>query len=161
MDHEEVILRNPALGARTFWQFANAYSEGKTGDPPSLPVFLVAAGMLYHRSSVQKIKGMKFESGLLKAVSDRPDIVAGLQYRIESYAREALEALQVGVSSGLLLREGGEGLPAFRAIGPALPLAIRDASGHVNEMFLAAKRLGTWFATESLQSLQRRLIIEF
>lgn len=161
MDHEETVLRNPALGARIFWQFANAFSESKSGDPPGLHAFLIAAGMLYHRSSVQKIKGMNFESGLLKAVSDRPDIIAGLQYRMESYAHEALHALQVGVAAGLFLREGGEGLPAFRATGPALPLAIREASGHVNEIFLAAKRLGTWFAIESLESLQRRLMIEF
>jgi hypothetical protein len=161
MDHEEIVLRNPALGARAFWHFSYAYSVRGKGAPPELPHFLLAAGMLYHRSSVQKIKGMNFDSGLLKAVSDRPDIVAGLQYRMESYARETFVALQVGTASGLLLREGGSEFPAFRALGMDLPLSLRDGSGHVNEIFLAAKRLGAWFGNETLEAIQRRLIVEF
>lgn len=161
LDHEDIILRNPALGARAFWHFSNAYSVRGNGNPPELPLFLLTSGILYHRSSVQKIKGMNFDSGLLKAVSDRPDIIAGLQYRMESYARDSFAALQVGTSAGLLLREGGTDFPAFRAQGLNLPTALRDAEGHVNEIFLAAKRLGAWFANESLEAIRYRLRVEF
>ncbi len=160
-DHEEIVLRNPALGARAFWHLARSFADRAEGRAPELPYFALAAGMLFHRSTVDKIKSMQFESGILKAVADRPDIVAGLQTRIECSINDTLLALQVGTSSGILLREGGVGLPSFRAAGIYLPKEVREAQGHVNAIFAAAKRLGAWFTADSLSTLQSRLGVRF
>lgn len=160
-DHEELILRNPVLGACAYWQLARAFSTHSDGDAPLLPHFLIAAGLLFHRSTVDKIKAMQFDSGLLKAVSERPDIVAGLQFRVESYSSAALSSLQVGTATAILKRETASTLPAFRAVGPDMPKAVRNAEGHVNDIYKAARRVGAWFATDSLDAIQRRLIVTF
>ena len=118
--------------------------------------------MLLHRSTVTKIHAMQFDSGMLKAIVERPDLIAGLQSRVEDHADSALKALQVGVASGLLLREGGEGFPRFRATGGGdLPPAIRELDAPVSQILGAAKRLGTWFAMDGFDTAQRQLNIEF
>lgn len=160
-DHEEVLLRNPALGACAFWHLSRMFSEYGSGRAPELPYFLIAAGMIFHLGTLEKVRRMQFDSGILKAVSDRPDIVAGLQGRIEEYSLLALKALQVGTAAGILQREGGQGFPSFRATGADLPKPIRDGEASVPDIFSCAKRLGAWFAAEKITLLQKQLNIEF
>jgi hypothetical protein len=162
IDHEELLARNPALMASAFWHVAHRHAEKAKGAPPILPVFVASAAMLLHRATVNKIHAMQFDSGMLKAVVERPDLLAGIQGRIEAHADTALKALQVGVASGLLIREGGEGFPRFRAMsGNDLPSAIRDLDPPVSHILSAAKRLGTWFAMDSFEGVRRQLNIEF
>lgn len=160
-NHEELLLRNPALGACVSWHLARAFAEASAGQAPELPYFIVGAAMTFHQPTVEKIHGMRFESGLIKAVSEQPDIVAGLQARMENNARSALKSLQVACASKILEREGGAGLPAFRAQGADLPFKIRHAEGSVPRIFNCAKRLGRWFGVEKIDGLKRQLQIEF
>ncbi|MBB3264075.1 hypothetical protein FHW79_001690 [Azospirillum sp. OGB3] len=161
-DHEELIARNPALLARLYWHLAQKYSETAKGGSPILPVFLVGTGLLFHRETVEKIYRMKFDSRFLKVVVERPDLIAGLQARIEGASPAALCGLQLGVSSGLLQRDGGEGFPTFRAVGGTdLPIALREANSSLGPMIAAAKRLGAWFALEPFETIQRQLSLEF
>jgi len=159
-DHEEQILRNPALGACAFWHLSRKYAEYNHGMAPSLPLFIIAAGMLFHNSTVEKVRRMQFDSGILKAVSERPDIIAGLQYRTEQYYPAALKSLQVGTAAGILIRDGGEGFPVFRAYGNDLPKPIREVAIGVQDIFNAAKRLGAWFAAENIKNVCSQLRIE-
>ncbi|ASP80484.1 three component ABC system middle component [Sinorhizobium meliloti] len=161
-DHEELLVRNPALLARIFWHLARKYSDTAAGEAPALPVFILSAGLLFHRETVEKIHRMNFESQFLKVVVDRPDLIGGLQSRIESSARPALLALQLGVAAGLLQRDGGGGFPTFRALGAAdLPPALRDNDSPLGAMILAGKRLGAWFALEPFETVKRQLTVEF
>lgn len=160
-DHEERILRNPALGAAACWHFSAQYGEHANGAPPLLPHFYIAMAILHHRASVEKLHRMQFDSGITKAVAERPDIVAGLQQRLEARAANTLAALQVAASSGLLQREGGPGFPSYRALGMSLPLPIRHAEGRTSHIYAAARRLGAFFAAERLATLSRQLMIEF
>ncbi len=162
IDHEELLARNPALVASAFWHVAHRYAGAAQGEPPILPVFIVSAAMLLHRATVTKIRAMQFDSGILKAVVEEPDLLAGLQGRIEAHADTSLKALQAGVASGLLVREGGDGFPRFRATGGNdLPPAIRDLDPPVSYVLNAAKRLGTWFAMDGFDAARRQLNIEF
>ncbi len=161
-NHEELLAKNPMLLARAFWHIARKYGEVADGVAPTLPVFLVSAGLLLHRETVEKIYRMNFESRFLKVAVERPDLLAGLQGRIEANAIHALRGLQLGVSSELLQRDGGEGFPSFRAIGSSdLPWPLRDPESLTNPIMSAAKRLGSWFGVEPLDSVQRQLIVEF
>ncbi|NWJ22653.1 three component ABC system middle component [Rhizobium sp. RM] len=161
-DHEELLAKNPALLVRVFWHIARKYGDAAGGRSPALPVFLVSAGILFHRESVEKIHRMNFESQFLKVVAERPDLIAGLQTRIETSSRKALIALQLGVATRLLQRDGGEGFPTFRALGSSdLPPALRDNGSSLGAMILAGKRLGAWFALESFEGIQRQLMVEF
>lgn len=159
-DHEEILARNPVLLARCFWHFSQRFGAEADGRAPSLPSFVITAAILFHAESVEKIHKMNFDSGLLKVVSERPDLLAGLQRRMEAGLAPALQALQLAVSADLLKREGGEGLPTFRAVGSNLPIPLRDLP-HQSVMASAAKRLGAWFAAEPLNVIQRRLAVEF
>lgn len=159
-DHEEVLLRNAGLGARAFWHLARTFSDHASGRAPELPYFLIGAAMIFHRATVQKIHNMHFDSGIWKAIAERPDIIAGLQARMMEHTLVALKALQLGSASSLLQREGGEGFPTFRASGPDLPLAIRQGEESVSAIFNCARRLGAWFAAENLSVLQRQLNVE-
>jgi hypothetical protein len=159
-DHEEVLARNPVLLARCFWHLSHRFGGAADGRAPSLPVFVIAAAVLLHAESVDKIHRMNFDSGLLKVITERPDLVAGLQRRLEAAMQPTLKALQLAVGAGLLEREGGAGLPTFRAVGTNLPPSLRDLP-HQGEMTNAAKRLGAWFASEPLSVIQRQLAVEF
>lgn len=162
IDHEELLARNPALTASAFWHLARRHADKAHGAAPVLPVFIVATAMLFHRATVDKIHPMQFDSGMLKAVVERPDLLAGLQARVEDHADAALNALQVGVSSGLLGREGGDGFPRFRALGGGdLPAAIKDFDPPISHIMAAAKRLGVWFAIDGFETVRRQLNIEF
>lgn len=160
-DHEEILAHNPVLLARCFWYFARKHSEVADGRAPPLPAFIIAAGMLFHADTIDKIYGMNFDSGLLKVVAERPDLLAGLQGRVESAFGPTIAALQVAVSSDLLVREGGDGFPTFRAAGGVdLPAALRDQPRR-GDMTNAARRLGAWFALEPFAVIQRQLAVEF
>jgi len=160
LDHEEILARNPVLLARCFWYLSKHFGVVAEGRAPSLPLFIIAAAILFHGESVEKIHRMNFDSGLLKVVTERPDLLAGLQRRLEAAYVPTLQALQLAVVADLLQREGGEGLPTFRAVGSNLPVPLRDASRHA-EMASAAKRLGNWFAAEPLTVIRRQLAVEF
>lgn len=160
-DHEELVLRNPALAAGIFWYFAKTFAEHGDDEAPILPLFFIVSAMIFHKPTVDKTYRMNFESGILKAVSERPDIIAGLQSRMEDFSMSTLHGLQVATSANLLSREATERLPAFRARGSELPKPLRKTQSPVTEMLAASKRLGAWFATEPLATLQRHLMIEF
>jgi hypothetical protein len=160
-NHEELLARNPALLCRCFWYLARKYGETAGGRAPNLPVFPICAGLLFHRDTVEKIYRMNFDSRFLKVIAERPDLLGGLQARVEGAFGASLKALQLGVAAGLLQRDGGEGFPTFRALGGKdLPLSLQDAS-NLGEMILAAKRLGAWFALEPFEVIQRQLVVEF
>jgi hypothetical protein len=160
-DHEELVLRNPAITACAFWHFARSFAEGGDGRAPNLPYFFIVVGMLFHRATVEKVRRMLFDSGIIKAIAERPDIVAGLQERIETFSPTTLYGLQVGASAGLLLREGGAGFPSFRAEGVDLPKPLRLGAGDISDIYGTARRMGAWFAEEDFPTLCRRLMIEF
>lgn len=156
-----MILRNPALGACASWHLARSFAETATGAAPDLPYFLIGAAMIFHRPTVEKIHAMRFESGLVKAVSEQPDVIGGLQLRLENNANAALAALQLGCATKLLEKERGERFPAFRAKGADLPTDIRHGDGDVPRVFGCAKRLGKWFGEARLHGLKQLLRIEF
>lgn len=159
-DHEELLAHNPMLLGSCFWHLARMYSEYAEGKAPPLPVFVTSAGLLFHRATVKKIHRMQFDSRFIKVVAERPDLLGGLQGRVESSFGASLKALQLGVASGLLQRDGGEGFPTFRALGGGdLPRPLREERS--DDIIAAAKRLGAWFAVEPFEVIQRQLVLEF
>ncbi|WP_334151308.1 three component ABC system middle component [Hyphomicrobium sp.] len=158
-DHEERILHNPALTARAFWHFATSFRGHGDGTAPELPLFVIAAAMMFQRDTAEQTFRMQFNSGLSKALEDCPDILAGLQYRIDFYALDALKGLQVACSARLLERVDGRRFAGYRALGSRLPLDIRDDAESVSQIFACVRRLGAWFAAEDIASLATRLRI--
>jgi hypothetical protein len=162
VDFEERILRNPALGATLLWQFSRSYVDHRDdGHAPNLSFLLLPLPMLLHGPTMQKIKGMRFESGLLKAVIDQPEIMHGLQHRVERMASTSLSSLSLACAAQLLIREEGYGFPSFRPHNAKLPPALRSTAAIVGDMTNAARRIGAWFAHDGLQAVCFRLGIRF
>jgi Family of unknown function (DUF6521) len=147
-DHEERILRNPALTARVFWHLARSYGEHGERRPPELPQFLFGAAMVFNEATVERTHRMRFDTGLEKAVSECPDMLFGLQARLADTALPALKGLQVGSAAGILMRVEGSRFPGFAAAGTQLPASLRDGAAPVSRLFACARRLGAWFAIE-------------
>lgn len=161
-DFESSVLQNPALGALLLWQVARAFTDRHPdGAAPQLPFFLLALPMLFHAPTVRRIKAMNFDSGLMKAVSDGPEIALGLQDRLKRSAGISLQALELACASHLLVREYGSGFPSFRAEGTALPPGARSVAQDVRDMMSAARRLGVWFADDGIQGACLRLDVRF
>lgn len=158
-NHEELILRNPAFAACALWHVARNYADNRSEKPrsPSIAHLTLSTAMLFHEATVTKIYRMNLESGLLKAVVEQPELVAGLQRRLERSLPICLSALQLAVSSDIMTRANGSGLPVFSAIGSTLPTAIRQR----NPTNSAAKRLGVWLAMENLEVVTARLGVKF
>lgn len=157
-DHEEIVLRNPALGARALWHVANSYARLSSDRPPLLHHLVLAGGLLFHRSTTERIGRMNFDSGLLKAIADRPEMVAGLQARVEEQLPYILRAVQLGAATRILALEDGL---RCRAIGPDLPKEIKNVDGEPRRILAAAKRLGSWFAADDLPVVASRLGVTF
>jgi hypothetical protein len=158
-NHEELILRNPALTACALWHLSRSYADACAGASPSLPLLTVGTAMLFHAATVEKVSGMRFDSGLLKAVADEPELIVGLQVRLEAALPVCLSALQVGTAAGILSREGGSGLPVFRALGANLPAGIRNSGTSAAALASTARRLGTWFASDDIVAVLARLAV--
>lgn len=122
---------------------------------------VIGTSMLFHAASVEKIRAMKFDSGLLKAISDVPELVAGGQSRLEAALPTCLQALQLGVAAGIIQRESGHGLPTFLALGTNLPKALRDTDAASGPGISAARRLGAWFARDDLAIVRGRMGVRF
>ncbi len=157
-DHEETVLRNPALGARAMWHVANSYARMKADEPPLLQHLVLAGGMLFNRSTTARIGRMNFDSGFLKAIADRPEMVAGLQSRMEEQLPYVLRAVQLGASTRLIAVE--ERLRC-RALGEDLPKEIKNMDGDARLILAAAKRLGRWFAADTLPVTAAQLGVVF
>lgn len=160
-DHEEFVLRNAALTARACWSLSRSFADRGDGTPPFLIHFVIAGGLLFHRMTASKLSRMKFDSGLLKAVTDQPEIIADMQSRMENSMGNILSGLQLGSASGLLAREATDHGLSFRALGTLLPKDVREIEGHGSEILAASKRLGFWFADDPLATVATRLRVEF
>lgn len=158
-NHEEVVLRNPAFAACALWHVARSFADKRSGTPrsPSLAHLSLSTAMLFHEATVTKIHRMNLESGLLKAIIEQPELVAGLQRRLERSFPTCIKALQLAVSAEIMARVTGSGLPLFSAIGSTLPPAIRQS----NPTNSAAKRLGIWLAMEDLEIIGAKLGVRF
>jgi hypothetical protein len=129
-DFEQKVLQNPALGATVLWQFARDYSDCVTdGSAPHLKSFVLVYSMLFHAKTVRQIKKMRFESGLIKALNDDPEIAVDLQIRVQSFALAALNALNVACATGLLVRESERRTLTFRPEETKLPPNYRRSQG--------------------------------
>ncbi|WP_437323563.1 three component ABC system middle component [Sorangium sp. So ce381] len=159
---EHDLVQNAALGATALWSFARGYmdrAEGREG--PELPTCIIVLPMVYHRRTATTIHRMRADSGLLKALHDNPELIAGLQRRLEALATRSLQALNVAVSSSLLEWDHATPWPRVTPKRKTLPPELQSGQDDVATILGAAKRLGWWFAAEDVVSICLRLGVRF
>lgn len=161
LDFEQRILRNPAAGAILLWEFAYAYrAQANALRGPNLPELMLVLPMAFHASTVRKVRRMLPASGLARAISAEPDILAGLQDRLESLASLSFEALSVAHAAGLLTRTPGDGWPHYSPMSQ-LPRSLESLSPGLKDMRSACRRLGAWLASDGLVRTCTQLGVRF
>jgi hypothetical protein len=159
---EHDLVQNAALGATALWSFARGYTERAEGrEGPELPACMIVLPMVYHRRTATTVHRMRADSGLLKALHDDPELIAGLQRRLEALATRSLQALNVAVSSSLLEWDRATPWPRVMPKRKTLPPELQASQGDVGAILSAAKRLGWWFAAEDVASIYLRLGVKF
>jgi Family of unknown function (DUF6521) len=152
LDFEQRILRNPALGALLLWELSRSFQEYEPNNAgPSLPVIVVSAGMLLHRPTVLTIKGMQLVKGigLARAIASEPEIVAGLQQRVEAAFAFSMDSLGLATASGLVVAIERQGrFPTYQATRQKLSPRLEAASRPIVPQLSASRRLGAWFAAD-------------
>jgi len=157
--HFEVeITNNPVLGASTLWQFCRAYfDKGNQVDGPELPLALIVLPIAFHRRTARAIYRMQAASGMLKALYDHPELPAGLQRRLESFADLSLASLSIAIAASLIKLDRAEPWPRYLPAVKKLPSELGASTDDVAEIYAAAQRLGWWFAGQDLATICSRL----
>ena len=158
LQFESEIVHNPVLGAMALWQFARAYFETTAQtEGPELPVALLVLPMVFHRRTAATIYRMKRASGLWKALHEHPEIPAGLQRRVESFADLSLESLSAAIAGSLLSFDRAVPWPRYTPVMKTMPEEMASPSQDVAQIYAAAQRLGWWFANQDTTTLCARL----
>ncbi len=162
-DFETEVVQNTALGAAALWQFCTSFSrKSARGQSPSLPYTMLVLPLVFHQRSVVVLAGKQFGSGLLKALYDAPDLVVGLQLRLESLHLRTLRSLNLACAAGLLVSETVSGeFPVFRPLRKTLPTRLKPSHEQARLMLRAGRRLGTWFSAHDLAFLCSQLHVRF
>ena len=163
-DFEDLILRNPALGASLIWWFCATFVDAsKTRRGATLPEIAIAMPMLVHRPTVEAIKNLRLREGsLARAIAREPDIAAGLQERMEGAISFVMQSLGLATASNLVVATADVGsFDRYVPARPALPTGLEHACNQIRDARDAAKRLGTWIAADGLAIASAQLRVRF
>jgi hypothetical protein len=157
------VIQNTAIGAAALWQFSEYFQRSSTtGAAPDLARLMLVLPLAFHRRSAECIATKQFKSGLLKILYDAPELVVGLQARMQAMYRRTLRSLSLASSVGLIERTTPEGsLPHYAALRRELPHGLKPTHGDVKMVLSCSRRLGTWLSGHDLAFVCVQLHIRF
>jgi hypothetical protein len=152
------VIQNVAIGATALWAFASEFSEAApNGSGPRLPLVMPVLPMVFHRDTLAVIATKNFNGGLFRALSEDRSIAAGLQDRMVDLSDRTFESLGLAYAAGLLTYDHSTQEIVVRR--RTLPLSLRDKMD--TRVIGAARRLGYWFSTVSVEQVSLLLQIKF
>jgi bifunctional pyridoxal-dependent enzyme with beta-cystathionase and maltose regulon repressor activities len=104
---------------------------------------------------------MNINSGLLKALSDNPELPVGLQWRLEQLAPRSLQAIHLAYGAKLIKVDQVMADLAFLPSRHSIPQQLQTKSRDVIQMQGAAKRLGVWLRQLDLPTISNLLRLVF
>lgn len=164
LSHELEMLHNPALGAAVLWHFIQGYTVDKakhTAVP--LPLCALVLPTIWHKEtldlivSTQVAKGLRaFTDKFSDSKNSRYDILLSLNARSKRWRSKTMEALKMGLGTGLFKLElEGYLTSESSKIGQA------KWANSVEHQFRAASKLGIWFSTLSVKEVAAILHVKF
>ncbi len=161
-DFEQTVVQNIALGATTLWSFCDAFFETtQQTRGPTLPETLLVLPIVLHERSATRLWRMRANSGLARALMDEPEIPAGLQKRMEGLFSLSSSSLALSVSSDLIRVDPDRPWPRYLPARQSLPAGLKPAGEETKRIHGAARRLGWWFADETIVSTASLLRVRF
>jgi hypothetical protein len=160
---EVEVVHSTAVGSVALWQFSKNFQEtSPDGQGPDLPRLMLVLPLVFHQKSLLTIQGKQHKSGLLKVLYDAPELVVGLQQRMEAMHRRTLRSLSLACASSLLERRGDSTLlPRFASCRKTLPRDLNPTHEDVRMMLSASRRLGTWLSAHDLTFICTQLHVRF
>lgn len=159
---ETELIQNTAVGATALWRFSVKYIGSEPDAGPDLWRLFLVLPIVFHKRSAETISSRHFKTGLLKILYDSPDLVLGLQDRVEAMYLRTLRSLSLACSAGLLERRSiPGGCPAYSLARKTVPEGLRPVSREVKITVSAAERLGAWFSGHDLPFLCSQLHVRF
>lgn len=157
-------VQNPALGGVLLWRFACGYTEHhKTSEHPPLQLLFVVLPILFHRETLEVLKGTNRPSGLhgfadkfSRSNVGKSDVLLGIQSRALSWRKLTWESVQLATQSRLitLSRSNGTAIALTSASPTGVPPSVRP-------LLTNAEKLGQWCSDLSLFEIGTILKVGF
>ena len=156
---EQKIVQNAALAAEALWHAVNeAYETVGRTSGVSLPLAFVVLPLAFHERSARNLATKTQPGALYKALADDPEIIVGLQKRMESMANRTLEGLSIAFGSELLLLDPDH--ERHLIPGRKTP-PVTHVTEDVKLVLGAGKRVGQALAEMTIVQLAAHLNIRF
>jgi len=160
LQFETRLAQNAGLGAVVLWQFAESYMKATENESaPSLFKALLVVPLCVHKPTVEAVWRMQFKSGIVKALSDHPEIPVGLNARVESMLFLSFRSLSLACGVGLLKAERAQPVPRYWSRRRTLPPDFSTESADVKSILGASRRMGRWFAEVEEVALFQLLMV--
>ena len=153
------VMHNDVLGAHSLWEFVKLYSNyhsNKTN--PDLILLMPVLPIVFSKTSCELICRRNFNPGsLINTLIEDKGIFIGLQKRMEDMSDITFNSLRVAFAANLLSIDSDDfKIGSLSQTNPSLQLP-QD----YNNIILASKRLGAWFAQYEINQITNYLNITF
>lgn len=153
------VMHNNVLGAHSLWEFVKFYSNyHSTKNNPDLILLMPVLPIVFSKTSCELICRRNFNPGsLINTLIEDKGIFIGLQKRMEDMSDITLNSLRVAFAANLLsINNDDFKIGSLSQSNPSLQLP-QD----YNNIVLASKRLGAWFAKYEINQITNYLNITF
>ncbi len=157
---ETNLVQNSGLASCAVFEAIAAFCRAKNGES-GLPfpfVFLVLP-FVFHKRTADDIKTRSGNGTLFKAIKDDPELIVGLQARMESLYGKTLEALTLALAAKTveLDPETGELFSCRKSLPPKALPNLSPGS----DILKASKRIGKALAEHSPEEILKLLKVVF
>lgn len=145
----------PLVGGFLLWRFTQGYCESHpAGEAPVALLHFIAAGILTNRELLDSISNKRKNlQAFVRGFDDnnRTDLLVGLQKRIMDKRKYTLSAIDISVSSGLLVWDSNTG--RLHARGSKKPRRGNSMRQSMRRDGDKAAILGKWFSEHELSAV--------
>ncbi|WP_165748440.1 three component ABC system middle component [Cellulophaga sp. Z1A5H] len=153
------VMHNNVLGAHSLWEFVKFYSSyHSTKKNPDLLLLMPVLPIVFNKTSCELICRRNFNPGsLINTLIEDKGIFIGLQKRMEDMSDTTFNSLRIAFAANLLsINNNDFKIGSLSQANPSLQLP-QD----YNNIILASKRLGAWFAKYEISQITNYLNITF
>ena len=135
------IIQNDAIGAALISQSVQGFCENdKSGMPLILSCCILP--LVFHRQSCRQINGRRGDGAFYRLVEETPRIAAGLEARAKLMMPQTLDALNLGMTSGIIRIQP----ESCCLLADSFKIPVKFSNNEVSQKMRAANKLGNWFA---------------
>lgn len=155
---EQNVSQNTALAMELLHvTIIEYYRESKGITGLKFPLVFLVLPMVFQRRITDSIYNKQKPGSIYKALTENREIPVGLQRRMENLYKKTMQAISMGISTGLfaLDYQTGELFPKRKSV------LSNGRNDDIKRMFGAAKRLGQTFQELTIEEISQTLKVVF